>query len=704
MKAGVSMPQPQTPEELQATIQDQARQIKRLTRQLANLEILQQRASAAEAAASSVDSLLAAEQQKLEKYMKLVLHNSPDIIMLLDGGGHFAYCTTTFLKMAGLADFSEISGRDYYSVLFRTMKFESDARMKNANRLVRQAMVDKQPITLDETLRIGGGEPRHYRIHFTPMVSESGEVEGSLAMFHDDTEVTEARRQAEAASRAKSDFLSTMSHEMRTPMNAIIGLTNIARAAGDIEKKDYCLDKIDDASIHLLGVINDILDMSKIEAGKFELSFTDFAFEKMLVHVTNVIAYRVGEKQQDFKVSIARDVPAAIVSDEQRLAQVITNLLSNAVKFTPEKGEIALSVELLAQQEDECTLLVKVRDTGIGVTDEQKKRLFRSFQQADSGIARKYGGTGLGLAISKSIVEMLGGEIWVESEAGSGSTFAFTFKAQRGQKQVHKASISWENLRILVVDDAPEVLEYFDEVAQSLGFACRLAAGGHAACQLLAESNEPFNVFFVDLRMPGMDGLELTRRIKADYGDGSIVIMISAAEWEEIEEEATQAGVDRFIPKPLFASVIADTIIECVGTPEEAAAESDDGIFAGNRILLAEDIDINREIVLALLENTGLTIDCAKNGVESVDMFEQNYDDYDMIFMDIHMPEMDGYAATRAIRQLKVPRARTVPIIAMTANVFREDVERCLAAGMNGHVGKPLDMEDVMAYLKKYLL
>ncbi len=524
-------------------------------------------------------------------------------------------------------------------------------------------------------------------------------------------ELVAAKEQAESANHAKSDFLSSMSHEMRTPMNAIIGMTNIAKASDDIAKKEYCLEKINNASRHLLGIINDILDMSKIEANKFELAYDEFNFEKMLLRVINVINFRIDEKSQNFVVNLDKAVPQSVISDEQRLAQVITNLLSNAVKFTPEKGVITLSAAVIAEREGWCTLRISVSDTGSGISDEQQARLFQSFAQADSGISRKFGGTGLGLAISKRIVEMMGGRIWVESTLGEGATFTMEVEVETGhatRRALLSPDINWQNLRVLAVDDSPEVREYFQSVMESLGFSCEVASSGREAIDLIESADPPYHIIFVDWKMPGMDGVEHTRRIKDRFTVNTVVIMISASEWNEIETDAKRAGVDYFVPKPLFSSQLVDCINECL-TPEthdlaEIGQADQVNRYAGKRILLAEDVEINREIVLTLLETTGVTIDCAENGKEALDMFEANPDAYDMIFMDIHMPEMDGYESSRRIRALPIEQAKKVPIVAMTANVFREDVERCLAAGMDGHMGKPIDMGELFEKLETYLM
>jgi signal transduction histidine kinase len=386
--------------------------------------------------------------------------------------------------------------------------------------------------------------------------------------------------QSESANLAKSQFLSTMSHEMRTPLNAIIGMTTLARSSAEIERKNYCLDKIENASGNLLAVINDVLDISKIEANKFEIDSAEFGFERAVQKAVNVITSRVQEKRQRFSVRLAKDIPRLLIGDEQRLIQVMTNLLSNAVKFTPNGGSITLDASLQKEDGEDCLVRVSVSDTGVGITAQQMPRLFTSFQQADSSISRKFGGTGLGLAISKRIVELMGGQFHVSSRPGEGSTFSFFFRAKRVSPQGEDAL--GEN-----------------------------ASGGLA--------------------------------------------------------------------------------------PETFS-------FPGYRVLLAEDIDINREIVLALLGPTEIEIDCAENGFAALTMFRAAPDSYDIIFMDIHMPEMDGYEATRLIRGMEIPRAKTIPIIAMTANVFKQDVEKCLAAGMNDHIGKPLDFGEVLAKLQKYLM
>jgi signal transduction histidine kinase/DNA-binding response OmpR family regulator len=525
--------------------------------------------------------------------------------------------------------------------------------------------------------------------------------------------------QAEQASKAKGNFLANMSHEMRTPMNAIIGMTTIAKTSKDIEKKEYCLNKIEDASTHLLGVINDILDMSKIEANKFELSAAEFEFERMLQKAVNVINFRVEERHQDFSVRIDRNIPLSLYGDDLRLAQVITNLLSNAVKFTPEYGTVRLEAKLEKEEDDLCTLSISVADSGIGISDEQQKHLFSSFEQADSSTSRKFGGTGLGLAISRRIVEMMGGSIGVESEPGKGTVFTFTVNIMRGtgkQERLLDPGINWSNLRILAADDAGYIRDFFQSFAEETGIFCKLASSG-AEAEFFIENQGPFDICFVDWKMPDINGIEVSRYIRGHAADAKpIVVMISASEWTEIEQEARGAGVDKFLSKPLFPSVIADCINQCLGLENLVAGEKRKteiiDRFPDCRILLAEDVEINREIVITLLEPLGLRIDCAENGLQAVELFRAAPDAYDMIFMDVQMPEMDGYEATRQIRAFEASRgedgqlsdsSKGIPIIAMTANVFREDIEKCIVAGMDAHVGKPLDFAEVLGILKKYL-
>jgi len=440
------------------------------------------------------------------------------------------------------------------------------------------------------TIETKSGELRTYTILHQAVYENSKACSGYIFMMKDvsayrktlteienqNHELSELKTQAEQASTAKGMFLSRMSHEMRTPLNAIIGMTAIGETAATIEKKDYALNKINVVSSHLLGVINDVLDISKIEAGKFELYNAPFDLSLLIKRVVDIANYQATEKNHVFSVHYDENIPQMLIGDEQRLAQVITNLLSNAMKFTTAYGSISLEVILLENKDDLCKLQVKVSDTGIGISEEKMAKLFESFEQGDNSSSRKYGGTGLGLAICRSLVEMMGGTVWVESEFGEGSDFYFT--------------------------------------------------------------------------------------VQLTHGDGAV----------SYNEESE------------------DNVIY-------------DNQFDGYCIIFAEDNDINREIVLEQLGHTKLSIDCANNGTEAVNMFNNAPEKYSMILMDVQMPEMDGLEATRAIRALGKPNAATIPIVAITADVFREDIEQCIAAGMNDHIGKPVDINKVIEIIGKYI-
>jgi len=515
------------------------------------------------------------------------------------------------------------------------------------------------------------------------------------------------------ANRAKSEFLSRMSHEMRTPMNAIIGMTKIAAQTEDVPRLKYCLDTIGVSSGHLLGIINDILDMSKIEAGKFELQNVQMNIEKMLMKVCNIICDNLEKKDQKFSVVLSRDLNLNYIADDQRLSQVITNLLSNAVKFTPENGKITLSVEEMKRTESASTLRFSVADSGIGMSGEQVSRLFNAFEQADGSVSRKYGGTGLGLVISKNIVEKMGGRIWVESHPGDGTTFYFEVVLERAQQQARVIfdGIRPEDIRVLIVEYDDDVRTYFKSIVDSFEIFADTAADSHEALSLLDESiisNHAYDIVFLDYDLPGTNGIDFANKLSTRLNKNTVIIITTYMEWHRIEKFAFDNHFTKFITKPLFPSSVLDAInstvgqtLKNLGIKTHKTAQAPD--LSNVRILLAEDVDINREILIALLENTKISIEVAENGAIAVSKFKDDPEKYDLILMDIQMPEMDGYQATKLIRELDIPKAATIPIIALTANAFKEDIDLCIESGMNDHLAKPIDEKAVIEKIIYYI-
>jgi signal transduction histidine kinase/CheY-like chemotaxis protein len=511
-------------------------------------------------------------------------------------------------------------------------------------------------------------------------------------------ELVDARRKAEEATEMKSMFLANMSHEIRTPMNAIIGLSHLALKTPLSDKQRDYVSKIHGAGTSLLSVINDILDFSKIEAGRLDIESVDFDVDDVIGSVTILTAQKAHEKGLEFLAQVSPDVPPRLVGDPLRLGQILTNLVNNAVKFT-ERGEIGLTVQPLEQSGDRVRLQFSVRDTGVGMTPEQAARLFQPFTQADMSTTRKHGGTGLGLTISRRLVDLMGGEIWLDTEPGVGTTFHFTVWlgiGAAGARAVVPDRLG--RLHALVVDDNPTAREILLESLGSLARGVDAVASGKEAIAALRrqDATDPYDIVFMDWRMPGMDGLEASRHIKSDetLTHQPAIVLVTAFGRDEVREEAEHLQLDGFLVKPVTKSMLVDTLVTVFAGPSgESEVRVADGAPArldGARILLTEDNEINQQIAIELLEEAGAIVEVANNGREAVERVTAGEGPrIEVVLMDLQMPEMDGFQATTRIRA--DARFKTLPIVAMTAHATLEERERCLAAGMNDHLPKPID-------------
>lgn len=524
-------------------------------------------------------------------------------------------------------------------------------------------------------------------------------------------ELEKARKEALQANKAKSEFLSNMSHDIRTPMNSIVGMTAIATAhINDKDQVQHCLRKISLSGKHLLGLINDVLDMSKIESGKMTLSSERVSLREIIEGIVSIIQPQIHAKNQSFHVHIDHITTEDVYCDTIRLNQILLNLLSNAAKYTPENGIIQLS---LYQEDtpspkgnDFTRTHILVKDNGIGMTEDFLKHIFDSYSRADSKRVQKTEGAGLGMAITKYIVDSMGGSITVESELQKGSEFHLVLDLENANvEEINMILPAW---KMLVVDDDEVLCLTAVDALKSIGIQADWTLSGEQALKMVEKHHQMrdnYQIILLDWKLPGMDGLLVAKKIRQIVGADMPVILISAYDWSEFETEARAAGITGFISKPLFKSTLFYGLQKYMGVEESTNEQDNDHTLSGYRLLVAEDNDLNWEIIEELLSDIGLELEWAENGKICLEKFQastENY--YDAILMDVRMPIMNGYEATKAIRSLDRPDASTIPIIAMTADAFSEDIQRCLDSGMNAHTAKPINLDEIIFLLKKYIL
>ena len=524
--------------------------------------------------------------------------------------------------------------------------------------------------------------------------------------------LSDALTAAEEANKAKTIFLSNMSHEIRTPMNAIIGLDNIALNDPETTPKikDY-LTKIRDSAHHLLDLINDILDMSRIESGRMTLKNEEFSFSDLIKSINTLFSGQCQEKGVDYQCHINGHIDDYYIGDNMKLRQVLINILGNAVKFTPSGGNVDVEVERIACLDDKSTLRFMIKDTGIGMSKDFLPHIFDAFAQEDSSTTNKYGSSGLGLAITKNIVELMNGNIQVESEKGKGTTFTVTvtlMNSKLSKTEDEDIKINPQEMSVLIVDDDEIAGQHAKLVLEKIGIASDFVNSGKEAIEMvkLRQARRlPYNLILVDWKMPEMDGVETARQIRAIVGNESAIIILTAYRWDDILDEALAAGIDSFIAKPLFASAFMEELQSALKKKRSMSKNNiQKADLKGRRILLAEDVEINAEIMVMVLETREMEVDLAKNGKIAVEMFESHPEGYyDAILMDMRMPEMDGLTATRAIRAMDRADSKVIPIIALTANAFDEDVQRSMQAGLNAHLSKPVEPDSLYETLESLI-
>ncbi len=645
------------------------------------------------------------------------VEQNPAIVSILSPKGICEYVNPEYTKITGYSR-DEVLNKKHTIIKDGAISddqfIEIVNKVKNDNVLIDGIKSKrKNGSTFWTRISFSGVKDNHNKLTHLVLIEEDI-TERKIA----EAELNKAKDMAEAATQAKSDFLANMSHEIRTPMNAIIGMSHLMKRTQMNPKQEDYLNKIDRSAKSLLGIINDILDFSKIEAGKLNIEYTDFDLEQVMDTVSNLITIKAQEKGLEIIFSISKDVPLNLIGDPLRLSQIITNLCSNAVKFT-EKGEIVTTTNLKNRTKTKLILQFDVRDSGIGMTKEQQKLLFREFSQADSSTTRKYGGTGLGLTISKKLVNLMGGDIWVESKYGEGSIFSFTAEfgiPPEARKREYKPNVDLRKMKVLVCDDNETSREILKEALESFTFDVTVAESAEVAIGILKSSkNKLFELVLMDWKMPDIDGIKAIEMITNDpeIPKTPMLIMVTAYGMEEVIKETKHIDLDGFLAKPISYSVLFDTIMEVFGKNIKRESRFDNkGLkhkehldkIKGSTILLVEDNEINQQVAVELMEEAGLNVDVANNGSFAVEMVKKsgNPSKYQLVFMDLQMPVKDGYQATKEIRQLK--DYKTLPIIAMTADAMVGVKEKVIEAGMMDIVTKPIDPDYMFSKLLNWIV